>query len=76
MSVIIVLSTFLQLSNVKPTQKQQRLPSYFNNNGGNSKGIILILPTKVRDEYSLDQPSLLTWSKLEPATLRGKKARR
>jgi hypothetical protein len=32
--------------------------------------------TKVRDEYTIDQPSLLTWSKFEAAALREERARR
>ncbi len=54
-SVIMVLSTFLQLSNVKPTRvcsAPARPPSYFNNTGGTSKGIMTsILPLKMSTDY-------------------------
>jgi hypothetical protein len=52
-SVIIVLSTFLQLSNVKPTQvcSASAACQYFNT-GGTSKGIMnSIMPLKRPTDY-------------------------
>jgi hypothetical protein len=44
----MVLSTFLQLSNVKQTQVCNATAGYFNNTGGTSKGIMTSIETDLR----------------------------